>query len=183
VTKRGLILYGPPASGKDSITAELSRQDTRFVLFTKLKAGNGRTAGYRHISPDDLEALGDAGRLVVESHRYGNRYAVDRDELDALTEADRIPVVHMGNLADLRRLRSAVPLLWTCVLLWIPREVCAQRSEDRGDADSPRRLRAWDETYADLQAAQADSPFDLTIHTDQTDPEEAARSIIRAVNA
>jgi guanylate kinase len=183
VTKRGLLLYGPPASGKDSITAELSRQDARFELFTKLKAGNGRSAGYRQVSPDDLKALSDAGRLVVETHRYGNRYAVDRDELDALTEAGRIPVVHMGNLPDLRRLRTAIPLIWTSVLLWIPREVCAQRSENRGDPDSPRRLRAWDETNTDLQAAQEGSPFDLIIHTDQTDPEEAARRIIEAVNA
>jgi guanylate kinase len=182
VTKRGVILYGPPASGKDSITAELSRQDDRFALLTKLKVGNGRSAGYRHVSPDDLDALSNAGRLIVETRRYGNRYAVDRNDIDALTEAGRFPVVHMGNVADLLRLRSAVPLSWTCVLLWIPREVCAQRSENRGDADTPRRVQAWDETCADVQAAQETSPFDLVIHTDQASPEEAARRIIEAVD-
>jgi guanylate kinase len=180
VTDRGVILYGPPASGKDTVTAELSRQDNRFALLPKLKAGSGRSVGYRLVSSDELVVLRSKGRLVVETQRYGNRYAVDREDIAALTDSGRIPVVHMGNVADLERLRSAVPLAWTTVLLWIPREVCAERSRRRGDSDSPKRLQAWDETAADLQAAGDGAPFDLTIHTDQLEPAEAARQIIVA---
>lgn len=176
-----MILYGPPASGKDTVTAELTRHDDRFVLLTKLKAGTGRSSGYRYVSLDDLRVLRDAGRLVVETQRYGNRYGVDRQDIDALTKVGRIPVVHMGNIADLERLRSAAPLKWIAVLLWAPREVCAERSKHRGDADNPKRLQAWDETYADLQAAGEVLPFDLTIHTDQAEPAEAARRIIDSI--
>ncbi|MFI0352513.1 guanylate kinase [Actinomadura sp. 9N407] len=180
MTRQGVILYGPPTSGKDTITAELARQDDRFALLAKLKAGTGRTTGYRSVSADDLTALREAGRLVVETGRYGNRYAVDRHDIEAITEAGRVPVVHMGNLADLDRLRASVPLDWTAVLLWVPREVCAERSRQRGDADTPKRLRAWDETDADLRAADA-LPFDLAVHTDQAEPAEAARQVIEAV--
>lgn len=183
MTRQGVILYGPPTSGKDTITAELSWQDERFALVTKLKAGTGRSTGYRYVSLEELEALRDAGRLVVETQRYGNRYAVDRQDIDALTEACRIPVVHMGNLADVHRLRAAVPLRWTTVLLWVPREVCAERSRHRGDTDSPQRLQAWDETLADLQSARKSLPFDLTLQTDQMMPDQAAHRIIQTIKS
>ncbi|MDL4773621.1 guanylate kinase [Actinomadura xylanilytica] len=181
MTRQGVILYGPPTSGKDTVTAALARQDERLTLLTKLKLGAGRSTGYRYVSPDDLNTLRTAGRLLVETHRYGNRYAVDRDDVDALTTTGRIPVAHMGNVADLQRLRAAVPLAWTAVLLWIPREVCAERSRLRGDADRPKRLQAWDETYADLQTAGETKPFDLTINTDESEPAEAARRIIETI--
>ncbi|MGP4026141.1 guanylate kinase [Actinomadura sp. 3N407] len=180
MTSHGVILYGPPTSGKDTVTAELARQDTRYAPLPKLKVGTGRTTGYRHISPADLDKLRAIGRLAVETHRYGNVYAVDRDDVAALVEADRIPVVHMGNLADLQRLRAAVPLDWTAVLLWIPRAVCADRSKHRGDVDTPIRLQAWDETRSDLHAT-AEPVFNLVIHTDQTDPAQTAHRIITTV--
>ncbi|TDB97965.1 guanylate kinase [Actinomadura sp. 7K534] len=177
MTGHGVILYGPPASGKDTITAELARQDARYAPLAKLKAGTGRTTGYRHISPVDLDELRAAGRLAVETHRYGNIYAIERDDIAALVEADRVPVVHMGNLPDLQRLRAAIPLDWTTVLLWIPRAVCADRSQHRGDADTPARLQAWDETRHDLHTATG-PVFNLIINTNQTDPAEAAQHII-----
>lgn len=180
MTRPGVILYGPPTSGKDTVTAELTRQDDRYALLPKLKVGTGRIAGYRYVTATELAKLRDAGRLVVETHRYGNVYAVDRDDIAALVEAGKVPIVHMGNVADLRRLRDAVPLDWTAALLWIPRDLCADRSKHRGDVDTPKRLQAWDETRNDLQAA-ATPVFNLVIHTDQVDHTETARRILAAV--
>ncbi|TYB49519.1 guanylate kinase [Actinomadura chibensis] len=180
MTSPGVILYGPPTSGKDTVTAELARQDDRYALLPKLKLGTGRSTGYRHVTAADLEKLRDSGRLVAETHRYGNVYAVDRDDIAALVEADKVPVVHMGNLSDVQRLRVAVPLDWTTVLLWISRAVCADRSQHRGDADASERLQAWDETRDDLRAAKTPT-FNLLVRTDQTDPTETARRILAAV--
>lgn len=111
MTSRGVILYGPPTSGKDTVTAELARQDDRYTALPKLKVGTGRSEGYRYLTSTDLEKLRATGRLVVETHRYGNVYAVDRDDIAAQVEADKVPIVHMGNVADLQRLRTAIP--WT----------------------------------------------------------------------
>ncbi|MFI0406121.1 guanylate kinase [Actinomadura sp. 3N508] len=180
MTSPGVILYGPPASGKDTVTAELAHLDDRYTLLPKLKLGTGRSTGYHHVSPADLEKLRATGRLVVETHRYGNVYAIDRDDIAALVEADKVPIVHMGNLADLQRLRAAVPLDWTAVLLWIPRTVCADRSKHRGDADTPERLQAWDETRNDLRSTDAPA-IHLLVRTDQVDPTDTARRIIAAV--
>ncbi|MCQ0018385.1 guanylate kinase [Actinomadura madurae] len=182
MTSRGVILYGPPTSGKDTVTAELARQDDRYTALPKLKVGTGRSEGYRYLTSTDLEKLRATGRLVVETHRYGNVYAVDRDDIAAQVEADKVPIVHMGNVADLQRLRTAIPLDWTSVLLWVPRAVCADRSKHRGDDDTPQRLQAWDETRSDLQATDT-RVFNLVIHTDQADPTETAHRIIAAVEA
>ncbi|MDL4815307.1 guanylate kinase [Actinomadura opuntiae] len=183
MTSPGVILYGPPTSGKDTTTAELSRLDDRYALLPKLKTGTGRSTGYRLVSDAERETLRAAGRLVVETRRYGNVYAIDRQDVAALVDADRVPVVHMGNVADLQRLRAAVPLAWTSVLLWVPRDVCAKRSEHRGDSDTPKRLQAWDETFADLRATAEMPVFNAIIHTDRTDATETARRIIAAVAA
>ncbi|TQS03808.1 guanylate kinase, partial [Microbispora hainanensis] len=42
----GVVLYGPPASGKNTITAAMHRHDPRFRLLPKLKVGAGRADGY-----------------------------------------------------------------------------------------------------------------------------------------
>ncbi|RFU42760.1 guanylate kinase [Actinomadura logoneensis] len=180
MTRRGVILYGPPASGKDTITAELARLDDRFVLLTKLKAGTGRSAGYRYVSAAELDALRAEGRLVIETERYGNRYAVDRHDIDALIDAGRIPIVHMGDIPGVTALSSAVPLTWTRVRLCVPREVTAARSTHRGDTDTASRLAAWDEAEADRRTNGEAVTFDLTIRTHETDPAEAAKRISRA---
>ncbi|MEV3927274.1 guanylate kinase [Actinomadura coerulea] len=181
MTGQGVILYGPPTSGKDTTTTALTRQAERYVLLRKFKYGTGRSTGYRQVSRAELDDLRRSGRLIVETHRYGNVYAVDRNDFTALLDDGRIPIVHMGNVADLERLRAGVRLDWMSVLLWIPRTVCAQRSLHRGDVDTPDRLKAWDQTYRDVQAAADRSVFNLVIRTDQASPAEVARQITEAV--
>ncbi|WP_067485486.1 hypothetical protein [Actinomadura hibisca] len=186
MTSRGVILYGPPTSGKDTVTVALSALDSRFTLLTKLKVGSGRSTGYRYVAPEELQALCNAGRLAVETERYGNRYAVDRQDIADLVEAGRVPVVHMGSFADMRSLAEAIPLEWRKVVLWVPRQVCTERSQQRGDIDTPARLRAWDEADDEQRRERGSGtvlPADLVIRTDLIEVTEAARDIIEAVDA
>ncbi|MER7128349.1 guanylate kinase [Streptosporangium algeriense] len=174
----GIVLYGPPASGKDTITAALNRLDSRFVLLPKLKVGTGRTEGYVLLTAEELTQLRDAGRLIAETHRYGNIYAIDRRAIDSLTSIGVVPVVHMGNIGDLRRLIGREPDSWLRVLLWTPREVTEQRSRNRGDADTGKRLAAWDETLADLETNTDDGFFQLHIKTNWLSADAAAEEIM-----
>jgi guanylate kinase len=167
----GIVLYGPPASGKSTTTIALGELDPRFTLVRKLKTGNRRGTEYDFVSVEELARLRAAGRLLVESHRYGNTYAIDRHHIDRLTSAGQVPIVHLGNIADIRRLIQPAP--WLVVLLWIPRQVCEQRSRQRGDSDTINRLQAWDETLADLYANE-DDLFLCRFHTDQATPQEIA---------
>ncbi|MEV4183258.1 guanylate kinase [Streptosporangium canum] len=177
---QGIVLYGPPASGKDTITATLTRLDPRFVLLPKLKVGTGRTAGYEFVTAEHLDKLREAGRLLVETRRYGNIYAVDRQAIEDRHAAGHVPVAHMGNIRDLRQLTSRVSDGWLRVLLWVPREVTEQRSQGRGDADTGKRLTAWDETLADLEANTDAGFFHLRLHTDRLSADAAAEEIMTA---
>jgi guanylate kinase len=177
----GVVLYGPPTSGKSTTTTALHRLDIRFRLLRKLKVGTGRAEEYHLITAAQLDELRRAGRTLTENHRYGNTYAIDRAEIDQMAQAGLIPVTHIGNIADLRRLVGRAP--WLRVLLWVPREVCQERSRHRGDADTAQRLTAWDETLADLETNTDDGFFHLHLHTDRINPDQAARQIADAFAA
>jgi guanylate kinase len=171
----GIVFYGPPASGKDAITRALRKTSPRCVLFEKLKAGDGRRAGYRLTTPADIERMQNLGLIVYANERYGNVYAVDRPSLDALFARGLVPVVHMGQLAGVRALK-AYPAAWLSVLVWCPRGLAETRARERGTPDLAARLAAWDETAQDLQQVDP-SDFSLRIRTDRQSPAEAAEAI------
>ncbi|WP_435124325.1 kinase [Micromonospora tulbaghiae] len=167
---RGVILYGPPAAGKDTITRTLTETDPAFRLFRRLKAGPGRTAGYRMATVDRLQHLRSRGDVVWENDRYGARYVVDRPALrNDLT--DHVPVVHLGQAEAVEAVRSAIEgARWLTVYVWCPRPLAQHRIEARATGDTSDRLRAWDETPP-LPGA------DLSINTAEVSPAEAARLI------
>jgi guanylate kinase len=170
----GVVLYGPPASGKSTVTAALTALDPRFVLLRKLKAGTWRGGEYEFVSFEHLAELRAARRLLVETHRYGNAYAVDRHQVQQITDAGQVPIVHMGNIPDVRRLITVEP--WLPVMLWVSREMCERRSQRRGDSDTAQRLRAWDETLADLHS-HTDGLFSCRIDAGVVAPGEIARQV------
>ena len=171
---RGVILYGPPASGKDTVTAALHELDNRYQQFQRLKAGPGRTAGYRMTTKDELAALHASGGVVWENHRYGSVYVVDAPGLrQQLAEA--VPVVHLGQVEAIDAVRQALPEVeWTVVALTCPRHVAEQRIVQRQTGDTWERLRAWDETEPVTIAA------DVTIDTSQNPPDLAAKLVDKA---
>ncbi|MEV0878251.1 kinase [Micromonospora echinofusca] len=167
---QGVIFYGPPAAGKDTVTAALCQLDQRYTQFQRLKAGPGRTAGYRMTSEDHLQCLRTAGEVIWENHRYGATYVVDRPHLRALLDS-RVPVVHLGQPEAIEAVKSAFPAArWLVVYLWCPRPVAATRIAARGTGDTKARLRAWDET--DAIAA------DVMLNTEAISAVEAAEEVL-----
>ncbi|MDF3140091.1 MULTISPECIES: guanylate kinase [unclassified Streptomyces] len=174
----GVILYGPPGSGKDTITAELSALRPEFVLFQRLKAGPGRTAGYRLTTAEHVEELAQAGEILYRNSRYDAEYAIDRGEVSALVDAGRIPVLHVGQVTGAHAV-AAHPINWARVLLWCPEDVTRQRCQGRGDKDLDTRLKVWHETRQDLLDHAAE-PWSLVIRTDQLSAAQAAQAIDKA---
>lgn len=173
--KQGVILYGPPASGKDTVTAALSELDSRYAQFARLKVGTGKAAGYRMGTAEQLRELEATGDVVYANARYGNTYVIDRPGVDAAFAAG-VPVVHLGQVDGIRALVDGYLAEWSVVLLWCPREVTEQRSMGRGDSDTAARLAAWDATQADLDAHPG-MVWDLTVNTTASAPQDAARLI------
>ncbi|MEU0948852.1 guanylate kinase [Streptomyces canus] len=174
--RQGILLYGPPAAGKDTITEALAELDERYVPFTRLKIGTGKTKGYRMGTPEQLAALEARGDIIYRNDRYGNVYVVDRPGLDEAMEGSRIPVVHLGQIAGMEQVTALFPAHWVRVLLWCSKETTARRSPQRGDSDTAARLAAWDATQADL-TDHPQAPWELRVDTDVTAPHEAAQRI------
>ncbi|WP_053912941.1 guanylate kinase [Streptomyces sp. SCSIO 75703] len=179
-SRPGILLYGPPASGKDTLTTALAELDGRYALFSRLKIGGGRTRGYRMGTPEHLAELEAHGNVVHRNDRYGNTYVVDRPGLGRAMDGGRVPVVLLGQIAGVQRVASRFPAGWRRVLLWCSRETTAQRSSRRGDTDTEARLAAWDATRTDL-AGWPTVRWDLSVDTDATRPRKAARRIDEAV--
>ncbi|MEU3007873.1 AAA family ATPase [Streptomyces sp. NPDC007020] len=174
----GVILYGPPGSGKDTITAELSALRPEFSLFERLKAGPGRTTGYRMTTTGHIEELARAGEVLYRNSRYDAEYAIDRGKVAELVDSGRVPVLHMGQALGARAV-AAYPIDWVRVLLWCPEDVTRQRSEGRGDKDTDTRLKVWHETRQDL-LDHASEPWSLVIRTDDVSAAQAALAIDEA---
>src|SRR5262245_32271201 len=142
-----VILYGPPAAGKDTITAALTRLDNNYQLYRPLKAGSGRTANYRMITPSYVNTLRDTNSVIWETCRYNALYIIDRASLTHMLKIC-IPILHLGQAEAVKAVTDALPpaAQWTTVWLWCPRNIAATRIIQRGTGDTPARLRVWDET-------------------------------------
>ena len=97
----GIILYGPPAAGKDTITRALGKLDKRYVLFPRLKAGAGKTAGYRLTTESTVDILRAKNEIVWENRRYGAIYVVDQPSL-LQQLADHVPVLGTSRSHQIR---------------------------------------------------------------------------------
>jgi guanylate kinase len=173
---RALILYGPPASGKSTITRRLEQIDNRYRLFPRLKAGRGRQAEYRIATHDRIKELQAAGDVVWANERYGAVYAIDRPYLRCMVEEGRIPILHVGQRSAVDAIVSAVPdVQVTAVSLICPRELALQRIAGRATGDIADRIAAYDATEQ--------FTGNLTIDTSVVGPVEAADLIANRVSS
>ena len=169
----GILLYGPPASGKTTITHELTRLDPRILLGERVKARVGNEAGYRMYTPYAVDQLRAAGEVIYENHRYGSTYVIDRTGLlAALT--NNTPVIHLGQPEAIPAITEALTANWLVVDLHCPRETTQERLRHRGSTDITERLAVWDQT------PRLDNP-DLAIDTSIASPDAAAAQIAAMV--
>jgi guanylate kinase len=177
-----LLLYGPPASGKTSITRLLHELDSTVTLFPTYKIGNGSCEDYRFTTEAHYLSLKQAKQIVFANRRYNNKYFVDLPTLTKLQAADKKVVLHIGGVSKMSflRLRKALPEKWLFVELQNSLEVCKKRTVRRGDEDVAKRLATW-ERMAQFAGHHPDYVrcFDLTINTDIITPQEAAQQIYK----
>jgi guanylate kinase len=143
----GVILYGPPASGKDSVAVALEATG-EFHRFHRMKCGPGRSNGYRLITKTELARLAvQPDEVVWTTTAYGATYLVDRSHLLAMIGTGRQPVVQLGEPDAVTAVVTSTPdVRWIVVELWCPREVAVERIRERQTGDTSQRVRRYDET-------------------------------------
>jgi guanylate kinase len=165
-----VILYGPPAAGKDAVTKALAELDTKYVLYQRLKVGAGRTSGYRMATLSDVETRRAKDDVIWENRRYGALYVVERTSLTKMLRTC-IPVLHLGQVEAVKAVTAALPRTqWLVVCLWCPRDVAIKRLAERDATDIAVRMRAWDDTEP-LPGA------DISLNTTDICPAAAATTI------
>jgi len=175
-TSRGVLLYGPPAAGKDSITKQLAMLGP-YAHFQRLKAGPGRSSGYRMSTLDQLAKLRERGEIIYENQRYDSTYVTDRGELDTIVLGHKqVPVLHVGQVDAIHTICRGYPLTWTVIMVFSPRDEAERRLKLRGDARVDERLAVWDETLAEVRGADP-ALFDLVLNTTAFTPAHAAALI------
>lgn len=165
-----VILYGPPAAGKNTITKALTELDDDYRLYQRLKVGPGRTTGYRMTTISHVDVLRKAGNVIWENFRYGAFYVVDRPSLTKIIKS-YIPILHLGQVEAVKAVTAALPVRQSVIVwLWCPREIAAKRIAERDMRDTAARLQAWDETQPLPEA-------DISINTEEVHPIDAATII------
>lgn len=169
----GVILYGPPAAGKDTVTRELVKLRSDYAPFRRIKVGRGRTDGYRMATAVDVERLRANGDILWENERYGSTYVVDYPALS--NDLSRsIPVLHLGQPDGIDAVLGAFPSgSWIVVYIRSSRSIAAERIEARQTGDTAERLAVWDATPPICA--------DVDINTDALSAKEAALRIDEAV--
>jgi len=171
----GVVLYGAPAAGKDTVTQALISLGP-FAHFERLKYGPGRSTGYRMVDADQLaDVLATPGEVIWRDDRYGATYLVDRSHVEQLVDAGRIPVLHLGNPQAVDAVtRALTTVSWFVVELHTTREVAQERIVARSTGDTSARLSAYDSTPR-LAAT------DLSIDTGLVDVDTTAKTIAEAL--
>lgn len=172
-----VILYGPPAAGKDTVTKALTCLDESYRLYRRLKMGAGRATGYRMTTLSHINALRSANSIIWETRRYEALYLVDRVSLTDMLKVC-IPVLHLGQVEAVKAVTTALPpaTQWVTVWMWCPRDIALGRIVERRTGDAVARLRAWDETVPLPDA-------DISINTAELHPADAATTIHRRIQA
>jgi guanylate kinase len=172
-----IMLYGPPASGKDTITRELEALGSDYVHFPRLKAGGDRVSGYRLTTESALHVMRAEGDILYSNARYGATYVIDRPYLDRIVEHGEVPILHLGQVAGIKAVARSYPAAhWLVVGLWCSRDEAGRRLATRSDSRAPERLTVWDATLAELRSADP-GLFTLQLNTGQITAARAARII------
>jgi guanylate kinase len=171
-----IILFGPPASGKDTVTKELEALDSKYRYFHRLKVGGGRDTGYRSTTESALHRMQEADQIIYSNQRYESTYAVDRLHLDELLAFGRVPIVHIGQIAGVETVVRRYPARWLVVGLWCSRIEAERRLQARSDSRTQERITAWDTTLAEQRSADPDL-FGLQINTGEISPDRTAQAI------
>lgn len=173
---RIVVLFGPPAVGKDTVTAVLTAKSARYEHFRKLKCGSGSRHGYTIITTDQLIDLRAAGRVVSEVARYGSVYVVERNHLETSLAAGRCVLIHSAEVAEARALLELGAIL---VLMECSRAVAAERLRRRDPKTVDERLQVWDQVQSNLDLLN--DAATLRLSTDSLDAPTVASFIDRVV--
>lgn len=180
-----LLLSGAPASGKDTITTELIKIDSRYVHFKKHKiATDGKLdETYYLIEKNEFDCMASNGYFIQYHYRYDRGYGVSKKELKLIWDEGNTPVIHVGKYENISPFIDYDDTSLISILLLVSREETNRRLQIRhpnNDTECLVRMKAYDEErneLANLIREGAKLNFDLIIENTKNASQKTALEI------
>ncbi len=183
-----ILLCGPPASGKDSITEAICKIDEGFYHFKKHRAINGKTYMHRNnyidITKDEFKKMIENDEFIQYHERYNRYYGISKKAMADGISKNLNMIIHTGRIENLQELKKKINENTISILLWAPMDILRQRLVKRhhnNENEISRRLIAAQEEFIDLTKIDLKKSFDAIIKT--TDPQkDIALKLIKYIN-
>jgi guanylate kinase len=181
-----LLISGSPASGKDTITKEIIKNDNRFSHFKKHKINNGGKldSSYILVSQQEFKDIEISGGFLQYHYRYDRGYGVSYDELNKLWNNNKIPIIHVGKYENIHSFFNIKKTQIISILLLTCEQETKNRIQKRhkNDADEiSRRMLAYHEErheLSELIELGIELKFDLIIENSYKSPENVSNLIL-----
>jgi len=185
-----ILLSGTPASGKDTLTAELNKIDDRFVHFKKHKIASGGKMDdtYYLISKDKFDNMAENNQFVQYHYRYDRGYGVSADELKRLKELNKIPVIHVGKYENIIKFKEFGIKNILSILIYADKDTTKKRLELRHSEDISeinKRLDAYGEEIqqlCDVFNNKKVLDFDLVFKNNYKDYKESTQKLFNQID-
>ena len=185
-TRGGVLLAGPPASGKRTVAFALSTLRRSYGHVPALTAATHPAMGAEQTSQKYLDELRSWAQLFYEFTVERARYVYDRERLDTLRAQGRVPVVCIEDIDALSAFERE-PDDWLTVILRCPRDHARDRLT-RGHSAAGRAAiitrswtRRWERSIKALE--RGTQRFTMTLRSDRLDAVEIARIVHIAAQA
>ena len=177
----GILLAGPPASGKRTVAFALTSLRRSYARVPALTTATDPPVDAEPAARAHLDELRSWAQVLHEFTVDGSGYLYDRERPAGLREQGRLPVVCVED-ADAPAAFRRESAGWLPVLLWCPAPEARARAGRglRGPVDRGW-TRRWERSSTALLGAA--THFTLTLRTDRLDAVDAARIIHAAAQA
>lgn len=176
----GILLAGPPASGKRTVAFSLTSLRRGYAHVPALAVSphwsvDAEQAGRRH-----LDELRSWAQIFYDVTLDGVQYFYDRERLVRLREQGRVPIVCVEDARALSAF-EAESEAWLAVMVWCPREEAGERLTRGWPVGEPAYTadrswqRRWERSAKGLFADS--SRFTVTVRSDRLGAVEIARVV------
>ena len=184
-----ILMSGTPASGKDTVSAELLAMSSEFVHFRKhkIEAGGRRDDSYILVSKEQFDVMVQAEEFTQYHFRYNRGYGVARSEIKRCWAEGKTPIIHVGKYENITAFTDSGIDMFS-VLLLTSRHQTEQRLHARHPGDLTEvqaRLQSYDEERAELSALILSGSalhFNIIVENTLGDAVDAAALIQRALH-
>ena len=188
--KKMLVIAGPSAVGKTTVSDEITRQNSKFELVrsatTREARGDGHDSEYLYMTREEFESKIAAGGVLEHTEYSGELYGTPRSEVERILAEGGVPmlILDLAGVASMRASDYAEDALFVYLyddLDTLEERLYARYMTPPTDTGLAKLVRRKEQNIADyLGFAEHAELFDITV-SNSTSVNETAAKILAAM--